>query len=116
MIVAPLLLGLVSCATTALGINQQIYVADQAVTSIVSSTDAALNAKLISKKDAQAVSTIAHQVAPLLDSARVAVVAGDTAGASKTMDLVNSLLKGLQAYVPAAPPPQPPAPVHPDNR
>lgn len=112
------LLVLASCTTTtAAGINQQIYVADQAVTSIVSSTDAALNAHLIDKKDAQSVSTIAHQVIPLLDSARVAVASSDTAGAARTMTLVNSLLAGLQAYVPKAPPvAEPPAPVHPDNR
>lgn len=97
-------LGLASCTTTtAEGINQRIYAADQAVTSIVSSTDAALNAHLISKKDAQSVSAIAHQVIPLLDSARVAVAATDTAGAERTMGLVNSLLAGLQAYVPKAP-------------
>jgi len=109
---------LASCTTTTTAnITQQIYVADQAVTSIVNSTDAALNAKLITKAQAQSVSTIAHQVAPLLDSARVAVEASDTAGATKTMQLVNSLLAGLQAYVPKAPPiTEPPPPVHPDNR
>ena len=98
---------LASCATTSTDLNHQIYVADQAVTSVVSSTDAALNAHLITKKDAQAVSTIAHQVVPLLDSARVAVAANDTAGAGKTLALVNSLLAGLQAYVPKAPAPPP---------
>lgn len=109
------LLGLASCssAPTTQSVNQQIYVADQAVTSIVGSTDAALNAHLISKAEAQSVSTIAHQVAPLLDSARVAVSSNDIPGATKTLALVNSLLKGLQAYVP---PPGSLPPIHADNR
>jgi hypothetical protein len=46
--------------------------------------------------------TIAHQINPLLDSAAAAAASGDAAGATKTMTLINSLLAGLQAYVPPA--------------
>lgn len=95
---------LVSCATQSPA--QQILNADNSVTAIVTATDAALNAHLITPAQAQSVSTIAHQVNPLLDSARAAVTANDTAGASKTLNLVNALLAGLQAYVPPPPPKQ----------
>lgn len=108
-------LALSSCAT-APSLENQIYVANQAITSIVGSTDAALNAHLITKQQAHSVSAIAHELVPLVDSARSAVAAGETASASKTMSTVNALLAGLHAYVPKAPGPEPPAPMHPDNR
>lgn len=98
-----LVLLFVGCATTGASLDHQIYAADQAVTTIVTGTDAAYNAKLITKAQAQSVSTIAHQVNPLLDAARAALAMNDTASASKTMALVAALLAGLQAYVPAAP-------------
>lgn len=95
------LLLLSSCATQS--IDQQILTADRAITIVVTSTDAALNAHLITAAQAQSVSTIAHQINPLLDSARAANQAADTAGANKTLILVNSLLAGLQAFVPPPP-------------
>jgi predicted component of type VI protein secretion system len=93
-----LVLTMLGCATTKP--DQMILAADRSVTVVLTSTDSALNAKLISSSQAQSVSTIAHQVNPLLDSARAAYAAGDTAGATKTMNLVNALLAGLNAYVP----------------
>jgi hypothetical protein len=92
------LLLLCSCATQS--IDQQILAADRTMTVVLTSTDAALNANLITASQAQSVSTIAHQVDPLLDSARAANAAADATGATKTLALVNSLLAGLQAYVP----------------
>lgn len=90
--------GIVGCATTTL--DQKILAADQAVTVVETSADAALRAKLITPAQAQSVSTIAHQINPLLDSAKAASAASDTAGATKTLTLINSLLAGLNAYVP----------------
>lgn len=87
-----------SCATQSL--DQKILAADRTVTVVLTSTDAALNANLITAAQAQSVSTIAHQLNPLLDSAKAASDASDTAGATKTMNLVNALLAGMQAYVP----------------
>lgn len=78
--------------------------ADQAVATILVSTDAALKAQLITAAQAQSVSTIAHQVDPLLDSAKAAVAAANLPSASSTMTLVNSLLAAMQAYVPATAP------------
>lgn len=90
-----------SCATlTASNIDAKILAADQTMAAVLTATDSALNANLITAAQAQSVSTIAHQVDPLLDSARAATAAADTAGATKTMTLVNALLAGLAAYVP----------------
>jgi hypothetical protein len=90
-----------SCTT--LSLDQQIANADQAVTDITTATDDALLVKLISPAQAQSVSTIVHQVNPLLDSARAASEANDPTNASKTLNLVSTLLAGLKAYVPPAP-------------
>jgi hypothetical protein len=93
-----LLLALSACATQSL--EQKILTADRSVTAILAGTDGALNSHLISSAQAQSVSAIAHQVNPLLDSARAAAAANDPANASRTLNLVNSLLAGLGAYVP----------------
>lgn len=92
-----------SCATQS--IDEQILTANRTVTLVEASTDAALLSHAITPDQAQAVSTIAHQVNPLLDSARAASRAQDPAGANKTLALVDRLLAGLQAYVPPATPP-----------
>lgn len=89
---------LTACATQPL--DRQILNADKGVTAVLTATDSALNAHIISVKQAESVSAITHQVNPLLDSARAAVAANDTAAADKTMKLVNALLAGLAAYVP----------------
>lgn len=94
---------LASCKSTSVSIDQQIYAADKTVDAVVVSTDAALKAKLITAAQAQSVSTIAHQVNPLLDAARAANEAGNSASATSTMTLVTKLLAGLQAYVPTVP-------------
>jgi hypothetical protein len=80
----------------------QVDNANKAITLVLTTTDQAYQAKLITKPQAQSVSTIAHQINPLLDSAAAAAASGDAAGATKTMTLINSLLAGLQAYVPPA--------------
>lgn len=102
LFLVPLLLVLASCASTA-SLDQKIYAADQGVTTIVVSTDAALKAKLITPAQAQSVSTIVHQVDPLLDAARAANAANNPASATSTLNLVNTLLAGLKAYVPPTP-------------
>jgi hypothetical protein len=95
-LISILLLG--ACATQSL--DQRILAADRTVTVVLTGTDSALNANLITAAQAKSVSTITHQISPLLDSARAANAAGDTAGATKTQTLVESLLAGLTAYVP----------------
>jgi hypothetical protein len=91
----------VACAT-APTLDSSLYTATQTVTAVEASTDAAYKAGLITKAQAQSVSTIAHQVNPLIDSARAAEKA-DPTGATNTLALVNVLLAGLQAYVPPTP-------------
>jgi hypothetical protein len=81
-------------------LDAKILAADRAVTTVLTATDGALNAHLITAAQAQSVSTITHQISPLLDSAKAANAASDTAGATQTMNLVNALLAGLQAYIP----------------
>lgn len=95
------LLALASCTTTGT-VAEQLLAANKTVTLVEASTDAALLNHLITPQQAQAVSAIAHQVNPLLDSARAAADVEDVAGANKTLALVNELLTGLQAYVPPA--------------
>lgn len=90
-----------SCATQT--VDEQILSANRTVTLVEASTDAALLNHAISVQQAQAVSTIAHQINPLLDSARAASRAADTAQVNKTLALVQQLLAGLAAYVPPAP-------------
>lgn len=97
------LLALASCATQS--IDEQILTANRTVTLIEASTDAAFRNGVITVNQAEAVSTIAHQVNPLLDSARAASRAANPTEANKTLALVQQLLAGLQAYVPPPPPP-----------
>lgn len=82
-------------------IDSEIDTANKAITLIEYNTDAALLAGRITKDQAQSVSAILHQINPLLDAAHAAVTLQDTAGATKAMDLVNSLLAGLSAYIPS---------------
>ena len=96
------LISLLACATV--NLPAAVDDANKAVTIILTSTDAAYNAKLITKKQGEAVSIVARQIEPLLDSAAAAAAAGDTAGANKTMTLINALIAGLNAYVPPVPP------------
>jgi hypothetical protein len=92
-------LGLVKPQST----EAQILSAYQTVDAVIVSADAAYNAKLITKAEGQAVANIAHQVVPILDAAKAANAANDTANANKAMNLVNTLLAGLKAYVPTQP-------------
>lgn len=94
--------GAVGCQSVkAPTIDQQLYAANQTVTSVEIGTKAALEAGLITKAQAQSVSSILHQVNPLLDIARAAETSNPTTAAN-TLGLVNQLLAGLQAYVPVA--------------
>ena len=93
-----LLVLLVACATQSL--EQKILTANRSVTAVIAGTDGALNAQLISSAQAESVSVIAHQVNPLLDSAKAAADANDTDNANRTLNLVNTILAGLGAYVP----------------
>jgi hypothetical protein len=94
-----ILLALSACATQSL--DQKLLTANRSVTAILAGTDGALNSHLISSAQAESVSVIAHQVNPLLDSAKAAADANDPANANRTLNFVNSLLAGLGAYVPS---------------
>lgn len=94
---------LVGCATLQpQSIDSKIYAANQTVTAIEQGTDLALKQGIITSAQAQSVSTVAHQINPLIDSVRAAEAANNPTAANQTMNLINSLLAGLQAYVPAA--------------
>lgn len=91
---------LASCTTTSF--DQRLKQANDSVTGVVNVTDTALNARAITADQAQALSTIAHQVAPLLDAAQAAEAAHDPTADTK-LDAVNEILAGLKAYVPPTP-------------
>jgi len=58
-----------------------------------------LNAGSLSSADAIQVQTIATTSRTLLDTAKAAETAGDTAGAQKNLVLATSALQVLQAYL-----------------
>ncbi len=100
------LMAVTACASLTISnasVQNQILNADKAITLATTSIDTALTQGLISKANAQSASTILYQVNPLLDSAKAAATAGDTAGATNTLNLVNKLLSALQTYATEAP-------------
>lgn len=92
------LLLLTACASQSF--DAHLLTVNKGVTIVLQSTDSALNAHVISSKQAEAVSAVVHQVNPLLDSAKAANDANDKANADKTLRLIDTLLAGLKAYVP----------------
>jgi hypothetical protein len=88
---------LASCASNAFDVR--LKQANDSVTAVVRTTDLALNARAITADQAQAVSTIAHQVGPLLDAAQAAEAVNDPTADAK-LNAVNDILAGLKAYVP----------------
>lgn len=98
-----LVLLLCSCAqfglTTPQGFDQQLANAFGVHTAVVSATTTALTAGSISSSDAEHVQTIANTSRTLLDTARAAEAAGDTAGAQKNLVLALSALQALQTYL-----------------
>lgn len=101
----PLLLLLASCAqlglSTPKGFDQQLANAYGIHTAVISATTTALNAGSLSSADAIQVQTIATTSRTLLDTAKAAETAGDTAGAQKNLVLATSALQALQAYLKA---------------
>lgn len=95
-----LLLVAAGCATTPASRDSRIFEANSITRTLIQSTDAALNAHLISSAQAQAVSNVTAQLAPLIDSAKAANDAGDTTNADKTTALISALIAGLSTYVP----------------
>lgn len=81
-------------------LDQKVYAVNQTSTAVAQGADVALKAHLITKAQAESVSVVLHQVNPLIDSARAAEAANDSTNANKTMNLISTLLAGLQAYVP----------------
>lgn len=95
-------LALCACSSiTPQSIDSKLYAANQTVVAVEQGTDDALKAGLITAAQAQAVSTVAHQINPLIDSVRAAEAANNPTAANQTMNLIDSLLAGLKAYVPA---------------
>lgn len=82
--------------------DSKLFAVNQTVTAVETGTDAALTAHLITAPQARAVSTVLHQINPLIDAAKAAENANDPTSANKTLTLINALLAGLQAYVPPA--------------
>ena len=101
---ALVMIGVVLVGCAAQSFTGRLKQANDTVTAVVQGTDTALNAHLITADQAQAVSTIAHQVGPLLDAAQAADAANDPTSANKSLNAVNQILAGLKAYVPPAPP------------
>jgi len=100
----PLLLVLLcSCAqlglTTPKGFDQQLASAYGIHTAVISATTTALTSGSISSADAEHVQTIATTSRTLLDTAKAAETAGDTAGAQKNLVLAMSALQALQTYL-----------------
>ncbi len=99
----PLLLLLCSCAqlglTTPKGFDQQLAQAYGIHTAVISATTTALTAGTLSSADAAQVQTIATTSRTLLDTAKAAEIAGDTAGAQKNLVLAMSALQALQNYI-----------------
>lgn len=81
--------------------DSKLFAVNQTVTAVETGTDAALQAKVITVAQARSVSAVLHQVNPLIDAAKAAESANDPASANKTLTLINALLAGLSAYVPA---------------
>lgn len=98
-----ILILLCSCAqlglTTPKGFDQQLAQAYGIHTAVITATTTALTSGSISSSDAEHVQTIATTSRTLLDTARAAETAGDTAGAQRNLVLAMSALQALQAYL-----------------
>lgn len=94
---------LVGCAWLGLqsvkSLDEGLAEANVQVTAAAQATHQAYTTHQITESAAQSVDTILHQAIPLLDAARAAEQAGDTAGAQRNLVLVQSLLAGLQTYL-----------------
>lgn len=85
--------------TTPKTFDQQLANAYGVHTAVISATTTALNAGSLSSADAIQVQTIATTSRRLLDTAKAAEIAGDTAGAQKNLVLAMSALQALQTYL-----------------
>lgn len=79
--------------------DQQLANAYGVHTAVVQATANALNAGSISKADAIQVQVAEHSARAILDTARAAEVAGDTAGAQKNLALALTTLNAIQTYI-----------------
>ncbi len=91
---------LVASACAHLTVDQRIHATNQGVTIVLTQTDSALRAHVITLAQAESVSGIAHKVVPVLDAAKAASDAGDAAGASRSLKLATALLAALDSYIP----------------
>jgi len=100
---ACVLLALSACAqlglSTPQSFDERLAQAYGAHTAVISATTTALTTGSISSTDAEHVQTIATTSRTLLDTAKAAETAGDTAGAQKNLVLAMSALQALQTYL-----------------
>jgi hypothetical protein len=98
-----LVLGLVGCAALGLstpkGFDQQLASAYGVHSAIVQATTTALSSGAITSTEAQAVQAQALTSRALLDTAKAAETAGNTAGASNNLSLALAGLTALQNYL-----------------
>lgn len=94
---------LTACASVGLptpkGFDQQLAAAYGVHTSVVQATTTALTTGAISVNDAEAVQGMEKNARALLDTAKAAETAGNTAGASSELALATSALTALQTYL-----------------
>jgi len=81
------------------GFDQQLAQAYGIHTAVVSATATALTAGSISAADAQSVQGLEQNARTILDTAKTAETAGDTAGAQKDLALAMTALTALQTYL-----------------
>lgn len=94
---------LVACGALGLatpkGFDQQLANAYGIHTAVVSATTTALTAGSITSQDAQTMQGMEQNARTLLDSAKAAETAGNTAGAQQNLALAISALTALQSYL-----------------
>ena len=103
LVTSLILLLLTACSTVGLpspkGFDQQLATAYSVHTAVVQATTTALTAGSISVNDAEAVQGMEKNARSLLDAAKAAEIAGNTAGASSELALATSALTALQTYL-----------------
>lgn len=68
-------------------------------TAVLNATASAVSAKTLSRDQGQKILSLSDQAKTLLDTARAAETAGDSAGATKNLTLALSVLSSLQTYL-----------------
>ena len=103
LLLAPLILLCAACASLGLatpkGFDQQLAQAYGVHTAIVSATATAITTGVITSAEAQAIQAQALSARSILDAAKAAETAGNTAGASNNLALALTALTAIQGYL-----------------